>query len=209
MKETKVSSPKVTYVVSAFNRPDSLPCCLWSLKVQTDPDFEVIVADNAIDPALQQKHQAVVRSLRDFRFRHVNTASQATCPGWDCYWSAEWIVENVAAGKWICLPSDDSYYVPIFQRALLDAAVRHDWKFVYSDMLYDRRLSGTYSPLKVFPSPCAIDKTGFLVRRDAWIGFPNKPIARPASSCCDGEMAKALADLVPHGKVPEILCVHN
>jgi glycosyltransferase involved in cell wall biosynthesis len=202
-------TPRVTYIVSAFDRPDRLACCLWSLKVQTDPDFEVIVADNSTDFAIFLEHSRITNSLADRRFRHCNTSRHANSPGWDCYWSAEWIVEHEAKGEWICLPSDDSYYVPVFQEALLAAAANNNWQLVYCDMLYDRRISGRYSKLEVEPHENAIDKTGFLVHRDVWIGFPDKPHV-PQASACDGMMAAELVKRgVRHGKVSEILAVHN
>ena len=205
-----MNRPKVTYIVGAFDRPASLPCCLWSLKVQTDPDFEVIVADNSHTLDLQEEHRKIVDSMRDVRFSHRNTAFYPV-PGWDCYWSAEWIVKNGhARGDWLCLPNDDSYYVPIFQEAMLEAATKRGWKFVYSDMLYDRRIGGRYQKLDVAPWRGAIDKTGFLIHRDVWIGFPNKASEKVASTC-DGEMANELVEQrkVRHGKVPEILVVLN
>ncbi len=202
--------PRVTYIVSAFNRPASLPCCLWSLKVQTDADFEVIVADNSIDRNAQLSHERAVHFLDDPRFSRVDTAKRNTSPAWDCYWSAEWVVANCARGEWICLPSDDSYYVPVFQETLLKAATEKRWKFVYCDMLYDRRMHGRYEKLDVQPWRGAIDKTGFLIRRDSWIGFPLKPTDAPRASTCDGDMAAELVKRgVPHGKVNEVLVVHN
>lgn len=201
---------KVTYIVSAFDRPKFLRCCLASIAVQTDPDFEVIIADNATKPVMGAWHQGIVDSLRDLRFRRINTAQHATSPGWDCYWSAEWLVEHhEVKGEWICLPNDDSYYVPVFQETLLAAAAKNRWDFVYSDMLYDRRLSGKYAKLDVAPWRGAIDKTGFLIHRKVWIGFPLKPQV-PQPSTCDGDMAYELTvRRVRHGKVPEILVVHN
>jgi hypothetical protein len=203
--------PRVTYIVSAFNRPASLPCCLWSLKVQTDSDFEVIVADNSTREGEQLRHAVAVRQLNDLRFRHVNTAQHATVPPWDCYWAAEWVIEHEARGEWLCFPSDDSYYVPIFQEALLDAANGNGWKFVYCDMLYDRRLSGRYERMDVSPVPSAIDKTGFLIHREAFIGFPWKwTEGETRGASCDGYLAaEVVGRKLPHGKVNEVLCVHN
>ena len=203
-------SPKVSYIVSAFDRPTSLPCCLWSLKVQSDPSFEVIVADNALREGLQLRHALAVRQLDDPRFRHVDTSNPANC-SWDCYWSAEWLVTHGRVkGEWICCPSDDSYYVPIFQEALLDAAGKNGWDLVYSDMLYDRRIGGVYKKLDVEPRRNWIDKTGFFVKRKHWIGFPEKPTTGPQRSSCDGAMIDQLvASGIKHGKVPEILVVHN
>jgi hypothetical protein len=202
--------PSVSYIVSAFERPDCLPCCLWSLKIQTDPDFEVIVADNALDWRVQLQHQRAVEALGDSRFRHCNTAKQSTDQAWDSYWSAEWAVKHETRGAWICLPSDDSYYVPVFQQVMLTKARLDKLQLVYCDMLYDRRLAGKYKVLNTAPAPEFIDKTGFLVARDAWIGFPTKRQRWPGPSICDGQMIQELVRRgVPHGKVDEVLCVHN
>ena len=66
--------------------------------------------------------------------------------------------------------------------------------------------------MDVAPQLCCIDKTGFLVRRDAFLavgGFPEKD-PRGVPTGCDGKLAEALvAAGVAHGKVQEVLVVHN
>src|SRR5208337_2687043 len=42
-------APHVSYIVSAYDRPDHLGCVLYSIKAQTDQSFEVIVTDNGGD----------------------------------------------------------------------------------------------------------------------------------------------------------------
>lgn len=206
--------PAVTYIVSAFDRPRFLRCCLASLQVQTDPDFEVIVACNSADPGMQLVQVDIVNHL-DNRFSFVDTdvmnAGERGSPAWDCYWSAEWVVENLAKGEYVCLPSDDSYYVPIFQEAMLAKARAENLGLVYCDMIYDRRFGGKYSVLQVRPLTNYIDKTGFMVRRDQWIGFPAKNTIELAPSDCDGKMIEELVRRrgVQHGKVDEVLVVHN
>jgi hypothetical protein len=202
------SRTAVTYIVSTYDRPRSLRMTLASLQVQTDTDFEVIVADN--NPTTEwTRNWSVVDLLQDNRFKHFHTANYANSPGWDCYHSAEWVGNEIASGDYICCPSDDSYYVPVFQETMLAKARAEDLGLVYCDMLYDRRIGGKYSVLNVQPRSCAIDKTGFMVRRDCWIGFPTKPQTL-SSSCCDGEMIEELVRRgVRHGKVEECLVVHN
>jgi hypothetical protein len=205
--------PAVTYIVSAFDRPRFLRGCLASLQVQTDPDFEVMVACNSPDPGMQLVQRDIVEPF-DHRFRFCDTdvmnAGPEGSPAWDCYWSAEWVVGNRAKGEYICLPSDDSYYVPIFQEAMLAKARAENLGLVYCDMLYDRRMCGKYGVLEVHPIVDFIDKTGFLVRRDAWIGFPAKNTIELGPSKCDGEMIEELVRRgVRHGKVEEVLVVHN
>lgn len=199
--------PTVTYIVSAYDRPLHLRGCLASLQVQTDPDFEVIVADNG-----GLEHNAIITGqMNDERFRYINTGVYTTTPAWDCYWSAEWVVEHEAKGEWICLPSDDSYYMPIFQQVCMEKAKLNNWQLVFPNMLYDRRLNGsTYSVLDTSPHSCRIDKCGFFIRRDVWIGFPGKPQGYRQSSCCDGEMIQQVVERGARwGKIEECLVIHN
>ena len=199
--------PAVTYVVSAFDRPRALRCVLASLQLQTDENFEVIVADNGrgIDNL-----NTVEQFDDDPRFIWHDTRNNSI-PSWDCYWSAEKAVERYAKGEWLVFPSDDSYYVPVFQEAMLSHARANDLQLVYCDMLYDRRFMGRYSVMPARPSVGGIDKTSFMVRRDVWIGFPSKPQGPvPTSSCADGEMIETLVKRgVRHGRVEEVLVVHN
>ena len=205
-----MSSPKVSYIVSAYDRPQALRCCLASLQCQSDPDFEVIIADNATTEQLHQEHWEMMYRMYDPRFRHLDTAKVATSPAWDCYWSAEAVVEHEAKGEWIVLPSDDSYYTPVFQATMLKAAEANNWDLAYCDMLYDRRGHGKYHHKTVAARSCEIDKTCFMLKREKWIGFPTKPTEALAASCCDGEMIEELVRRgVRHGRVDELLCVHN
>ena len=75
-----MKKPSVTYVVSAYDRPQSLRMTLASLQCQTDHDFEVIVADN--NPNVSEYHghawnnQRIVIDMDDTRFKYVNTSRQ-------------------------------------------------------------------------------------------------------------------------------------
>lgn len=205
-----MTTPKVTYVVSAYNRPLFLRCALASIQVQSSADWEVYVADNGSE-SNQLLHQEIIAQFGDPRIVHVNTAQYAyLSPGFDCYHSAEWIVANMPCGEWLCFPSDDSYFVPIFQKTMIDKATENGWDLVYSDMLYDRRGHGKYHHKVAAARCCEIDKTCFMLRRDKWIGFPTKPTDQPRASNCDGEMIEELVRRgISHGRVDEPMCVHN
>lgn len=203
-------SPKVSYIVSAFNRPRQLRGCLASLQVQTDESMQVLVADNATDPDMARRNQGIVRDFYDDRFRYICTDQHLANPAWDCYWSSEWMVQHHAEGGWLCFPSDDSIYLPPFQETCLKAAEANNWSLVFPEMLYDRRLHGKYSILNTRAEVCGIDKTGFLLRRDAWPGeWIGKPLVQGASNA-DGELIAELRRRgIRYGKVDEILVVHN
>jgi hypothetical protein len=212
-----MNRPAVTYIVSAHSRPLALRCVLASLQCQTDPNFEVIVADNYPRSANFQANQQVVKQIQELweeRFQYVNTAQYATDPAWDCYWSAEWVVNSgLAKGEFLCFPSDDSYYMPVFQETLVNQARLNNWSLVFCDMVYDRRMNGgKYAHFTTDVYSGRIDKMCFLLRRDAWIGFPDKPHGTPAPSDCDGKMIAQITRgtlHVPYGHIEEILCVHN
>jgi Glycosyltransferase like family 2 len=59
--------PLVSIVVPTRDRPDFLRWCLAAAAAQTDPDFEVIVCDNAVSTPVSD----VVRAVDDARFRYL------------------------------------------------------------------------------------------------------------------------------------------
>lgn len=199
-------TPAVTYIVSCFERPLYLTCCLASLRLQTDTDHEVFIADNAIDPFVANWHRATADR---FGAIYVNTRSHQSSPGWDSYWAAEWVVHNAARGEFVCMPSDDSYYVPCFQERMLTKARTENLELVYCNMLYGRP-GENYRLLDVQAKVCHIDKTGYFLRRDRWVDYPAKSTVPGAGSCSDGEQIEELKRQgVRHGKVEEYLAVHN
>jgi glycosyltransferase involved in cell wall biosynthesis len=208
-------APNVSYIVSAFDRPDHLGCVLYSIKAQTDQSFEVIVTDNGGDA----RNENVVARLDDSRFRYIDTSKASgnqTSPAWDCYWSGEF-GGRLAKGRYLCFPSDDGYYVPCFQKKLVTTADQMDWQLVFCDMLLDRPAGPYVDPpvqiqnvLDVKPMVGCIDKTGFLIRRESWIGWPTKPEDRFRGSAADGEMIDIVRrNGIRFGKLNEVLCVHN
>lgn len=179
-----------------------LAVVLHCLAVQTFTDFEVIVADNGESQLLNRE---LIESL-DYRFKHRNTKAVGFK---DCYSAAEWVVEKECRGDFVCFPSDDSYYVPCFAQDMLEAAESNKWDLVYCNMLYDARFNGHYyAPIDVAPVLNRIDKTGFILRRSWFEGFPGKVAEGPCKA--DGELIESLVERgISHGKVPGFLMVHN
>ena len=185
---------KCSFIVSAFDRPDALSCMLYSLKIQTERDFEVLVMDNSHGVA--NLNAVLDLRARDMRFRHV-TAHAA-----DCYDSAN-LGATMAQGDYLCFPSDDGYYVPQFLELMLKPAV----DLMYCDMVYDPRGGAYYRTIAVQPQVGLIDKGGFLLRRERFCGFDG-PLKqdRPA----DGWLAeRVVREGAAHAKVPGVLWFHN
>jgi glycosyltransferase involved in cell wall biosynthesis len=196
---------KVSYIVSAYDRPRLLPVCLWSLAAQTDEDFEVIVTDNSTDHEMQAKHRKVVESLHDKRFRYFATASKIEVG--DCYWSAEWGARK-AKGDWLCFPCDDCYYVPEFQERMLEVADLYAWKLVLCDAVYRYNVK-RYAVLQMKAHMNVAAKSSFMVSRDVFTGFKLKP-AVPAPCAADAAMIGELVKAgVPYGTVQDVMVVHN
>lgn len=92
---------------------------------------------------------------------------------------------------------------------MLEAAERNNWDLVYCNMVYDARYNGShYSVVNVLPKVNCIDKTGFILKRSWFEGFPGKVKSGPCKA--DGELIESLvARGIRHGKVPDVMVVHN
>lgn len=229
-------SPKVSFIVSAYDRPRQLACVLASLAVQTLEEIEVLVVDNQRDPSGMMRNQIVVDVMgdmdmkdpkRDIEERRRRRFSYHAAMRNNCYMSSE-AGAQYAKGEWLCFPSDDNYYVPEFAVRMVAAAERAERDlpaepgggppggralprvgFVYCDMIYDPRLKGDYSVVDVRPVVNNVDKGGFLVRRDLFLevgGFPDKE----NGVVCDGLFVEELVRRGVRGvKAAGVLWVHN
>lgn len=193
--------PRCSFIVSTFERPRTLRCVLASLQVQTEPDFEVIVTDNSRCLDMRRLNQAVIHALHDERFQYLWTGAA------QCYEAANMAWPH-AQGEYLCHPSDDGYYVPMFLELLLN---RHE-DLVYCDMVYDPRSTDRMHPVtqyrvvNVIPKLGTIDKGGFIVRRSRWGGFPWKENVTGADGLAVEKLIRAR---ISHFKVPGVLWVHN
>lgn len=165
-------TPDISYIVSAYNRPEMLLVILAALNIQTNPRFEVIITDNSEDAITIARHREIVYFFNDKRFRYVNTAKKVKVS--DCYWSAEYGVK-LAKGEFLCFPCDDTYVVPEFGRRMLLAAHENNWDMVIcGDVIVGPECNGGigYKPWKMLPRKAS--KTTFIVRASAFPGFTGK-----------------------------------
>ncbi len=200
-KDGRLSSvnpvPDISYIVSAYDRPEQLPVILWALKCQSHRNHEVIVTDNATNPAIAAAHSLAVKNLADARFRYVSTLKKIKVS--DCYWSAEYGVK-LSRGAWLCFPCDDTYLVPEFGQRMLTAGLVNGWDLVIcGDIIVGPECNGRigYKPWKMVPSRAS--KTTYIVRASAFPGFTNKPRVSGAS----------LADYHLSGEVRNVGVIHD
>jgi hypothetical protein len=195
---------RVTFLLSAYDRPQSLWVSLGSLLNQSVSEWNAVVLVNHPDLGVYQRHLNIVKALKDSRISIISSYRED--PKWTCYHSSELaalkLEEYGVGGDWLCFPSDDSYYVPEF----IERMTEKDADLVYCDCLYDKRLTGKRALLITSPFPSQIDKTCFLVKRDKFIGFPDKEATRNA----DGEAVLRMIQMnYRHRKVDECLAIHN
>lgn len=156
---------KVSFIVSAFNRPHMLNVCLASLQNQTWADRQVIVADNSRMHFLDQGHEPYARR---YGGQHVFTTGAR-----DCYESANMVAKSeFVSGQYLCFPSDDCYYAPRFLELMLRHGDGAD--LIYCDCVWDGRGYGPGEELihlDCAPRRGKIDKGGFLVNRELFLGL--------------------------------------
>jgi glycosyltransferase involved in cell wall biosynthesis len=202
-----MNSPDISYIVSAFNRPELLPVCLWSIKAQSHQDFEVIVTDNATDPSIAAKHKAIVESIKDDRFKYIKTAGKIKVS--DCFWAAEYAVKHHAHGRWYCFPCDDTYYAPEFAQRMLAAAYTNNWEFVLCGMPIVGPAAGG-AAYRIWESPIHRSiKTAFIVKAKRFVAFEDKPHKSMAANADYAFGCQMQRDGVRTGIVNEPMMVHN
>jgi len=210
---------ELTYIVSAFNRPAMLPVALWSIAGQSHQDFECIVADNSDNEDTAGEHRKIVEQINSFfsipKFFYVRTHKKTKVS--DCYWAAEWIVQNIkfAKGRWLCFPCDDTYLVPEFaQRMLIEAAKRTaDFVYVKHIVCGPEALGGPETAYAVWDQRLhRTAKTSFIVKRSVFNevgGFQGK-MDRPGTVNADyffsSQMVAAKKRIAC---VDQVLLVHN
>ena len=196
-------TPVCTFVVSAFNRPVELKLCLLSLVCQSRVDWSAIVTDNAMDSTYRDLNRDAVEWVGDPRIQYAYTGDQAK----NCYISAN-IGAQEAEGEWLAFPSDDGYVCPWYLERMLRRAA--DLDLVYCDIVLGSAQSHRF--LSQQPRCCEIDKTGFSVRRE-WFnrvgGFVIENVDGGASTADGQFIERVVAAGARHGKVDEVLVVHN
>ncbi len=198
----------ISFIITAFNRPLALRTCLSSLVQQTHEEWEAMIVDNS--PDMGGENVPLIDMDKRIRWMDVSehTAIEANSSGhkYSLYKATELGVQWTARGDWLCFPNDDSYYCPWFAERMLSAAESNQWDLVYCDIVMGG--SGGHHLLEAAPKRCQIDKTNFLLRREWFQGFSHgHGLDYPQA---DGFMIEELVRRgIRHGRVPEVLCVHN
>ena len=188
----------VSLVVSTCNQPMRLNGLLCALAVQTYDrnSIEVWVADNSTaDTARAQNVQLAM----DFGAMYMHVGAE------ECYTAAEAVAPR-CTGKWLGFPSDDCYYMPTYVETLVKDAELACADVAYCDCVYDARYQGHYGVMVCEPRVGAIDKGGFIMRRELFRGFPAKAPVSFSDGLMIEELVKEQRKFI---KAPGVLWVHN
>lgn len=198
----------ISFIVTACDRPLALRTCLSSLLQQTVEQFEIIVVDNSTPGPAVDEHATLCsmdRRIRHMYVReHTRTGQNDSRHSHSLYKATELGVD-LSVGEWLVFPNDDSYYCPWFLERMLQAWEANHWELVYCDIVMGN--SREHHLLEAVPRVCQIDKTSFMLKRPWFTGFSHEPVDYPKA---DGLMIEDLvARGISHGRVPEVLVVHN
>jgi glycosyltransferase involved in cell wall biosynthesis len=200
---------KFSYIFTVYDRHELLLCALSSIMSQTFRDHEILVVDNHPDAIQRNRNEFTCTVATGFykqSIRYFPAVVGSTYHGSNAG-------AHKAKGEFLCFPSEDSYYVPIFAQEHARAINANGWDLVYADQLYDRRQGdGKYSVMTVSPHSCHIDKTGFFVRRSKFEelnGFENLDDQSQFGTADGLFIEKCIQRGLSHGKIPEVFSVHN
>ena len=210
-KQSANSSPPpgISFIVSAYDDPVSLACCLWSLAGQTHRNIEVIVTDNAEDARISRAQAAVVKQVQSAlpHMRYERTHGKLETQ--DCYHSAEWGARR-ARGTFLCFPCDDCYYVPQFAQRMLGTAYGKCLDFVECGVIGGPEMTGISVYL---PMEWRTIKSNFIIKASAFnkLGFSGKTTREnPVPSAADQELGRQVRKQgYPWGKMTDVMVVHN
>lgn len=125
--------PKVSVVISTYNRPDKLDKALASVHAQIFDDFEVIVVDDC-SPNKEEMHTLLERWYAEFEKRGVDlfAARLGENSGYQCMPKNKGI--ELARGDYIAYLDDDNTWRPEHLSACVEA-IESDFS---TDMVYSR-----------------------------------------------------------------------
>jgi len=148
--------PKVSVVISTYNRHELLPRALKSIEKQTFRDFEVIIVDDGSNPPVKVNKEDYNFPIRLFRLRK-NSGFHAKPKNYAI---------SRSRAKYICYLDDDDEFKPDHIQVLVEAIESGDYDFAYGKRDYYK--DGQYTKTSVFhPWKPETAHMGF------WLGVPD------------------------------------
>jgi hypothetical protein len=154
-------------VICVADRPERLPCLVWSLIAQTHKEWELLVLDQSDDGNVT-KHLGSALAASGNR---IATERVARVGDWGQSMK-EHYAKSWGCGDALMFPSDDAYYMPP-ALAEMGAALDYGSDLAVCGWVYD--IPG-YVPMPPAVTVGRVDVGGFMVRRSVFqrIGWPCK-----------------------------------
>lgn len=199
--------PEISYIIGAFNRPGRLRTFLACLVDQTHTSWEAVVTDNSDDPEAILLHEEYCKIDPRIRYEHTGERAWDAGLGIRSLYTAAEIGISMTTAPYLNFPNDDDYFCPWFAERLMNKLHSDNLEFVYCDIVIGRPDIAHYA-LNVTPVGCSIDKCCFIFKRE-WMP-PEWPGKRVSYGVADGDLVNHLVNSgIRHGKLPQLLCVHN
>lgn len=198
----------ISFIIATYNRPDYLAILLWSIKNQTSKDWEVIVMDEG-------ENQSVVDMANDKRIkRYTFERIEMTDGRGSCGILPKNAGVKYAKGEYLCFPSEDTYYVPIFVEEMLKQSENLD--IVMCNFLYGvnewKNKPQNYSVIQAYPSVGSIDTCNYIIKPKIYLKYPfTKFISNKIQlGFADGLVPKTAVENGASWKaINQVLVVHN
>jgi hypothetical protein len=196
-----MSSPDITFIIGTDHRPVHLMGLLSSLIVQTNENWEAIIASEAKSVEDISAIQNLIEMVDDDRITYYSSPRHHG----DWHQTVKKRRANTANGIMLCFPNDDVYYAPTFVEMVMYSVRAYGWDLVYCDWLNPEF---GYTVHGAAPAVGHIDVGGFAVSERVW--HQTKEFWQCGSQTADGEYIEAVVRAgFRHGKTPGVLYVKN
>jgi hypothetical protein len=196
-----MSKPDITFIIGTDHRPVHLAGLLSSLLVQTNENWEAIIAAEPTGAYEKQAIENVVDMMDDERITLVHLKKHQR----DWHQTVKRDAADQADGLMLCFPNDDVYYMPTFAQRVMESVRAYSLDLVYCDWLNPEF---GYTVHSAAPTVGHIDVGGFAVSARAW--QRTREFWRCGSQTADGEYVEAVVRAgFRHGKMPGVLYVKN
>lgn len=175
----------ISFICSAYNRPNNLKLLAYSLICQTCADWELLVMDES-----EERINDITSLDKRIRFFPCDRFND-----WGYSVKNQGIGE--ARGEFLCFPADDAYYAPPFVTMM--TSILRDNDIAYCNWIHDRH---EYQPVSVAPLVGLIDVGGFVIRKNKMTLFDKHQLA-------DGMLIQDLATKCNHAGTKQYLYVKN
>lgn len=118
-------NPKVSVILTSYNKPDYLEIAIQSVLNQTYDNFELIIADDNSKNLSVFEVIARHQNATNIKFYKSNVSDEDRLKTARYATQINHAVKYYATGKYICYLADDDHYYPLFLEKMVESAEKH------------------------------------------------------------------------------------